>query len=95
MMKMANKPNVDVMLQRERTQRERYEELLYQRNIQIESQLKTIKEQQETIGKLRKELNYKNTLIERLTTYGNVQENTKVGFWKRLFKKGKKSDEEK
>ena len=85
---MANKPNVDVMLQRERTQRERYEELLYQRNIQIESQLKTIKEQQETIGRLRKELNYKNTLIERLTTYGDVQENTKVGFWKRLFKKG-------
>lgn len=83
------------MLQRERTQRERYEELLYQRNIQIESQLKTIKEQQETIGRLRKELNYKNTLIERLTTYGNVQENIKVGFWKRLFKKGKKSDEEK
>ena len=83
------------MLQRERTQRERYEELLHQRNIQIESQLKTIKEQQETIGRLRKELNYKNTLIERLTTYGNVQENTKVGFWKRLFQKGKKSNEEK
>ena len=87
-------PNYDVLNKRAELQKERYETRLQLLNQQIDELQKTVRNQQDIIGKLNSELRYKNTLIERMNNYANipiVKESTesKQPFYKRIFRKNK------